>query len=763
MLRFSLLISALLLAAPSYAQVVTEIRVEGLRRVEREAVVGTMSSKVGSEFSTASVADDLRALWGLDRFDDLRILRLMEDENLVLLVRVTERPSVRDIKHEGLKGVDREEIDGALEVQAGFPIDEAALRRSLVKVKKLLTDQGYYLGQVTYRIIEAPDARVDVVFVYSLGDKVLVRSIRLVGNEQVPEEEIMPRLQTKERTWMHFITDDGLFDEEKLNIDRQLVELVYRDKGYLDIKVGQPLVHMDPDLRGLRITIGIQEGPQYKLSALGFAGELIRPADTLRKYVAMKVGEPFSSGALQRSVQSLTRIYKDAGYAFVNVGTKAKQDREKRGVALDFTLQRGPRVSIERIVIRGNYKTRDKVIRRELKIHEGDLYSMSRVQGSQMRVQATGFFEQQDGVLITEEPGSAPDRIVLLVTVKERSTGSVNANFGFSSAENFLAMASVTQDNFLGHGTRMALQAQYSSLREVFSFSYNEPRLFDSRWSLATSLYDNETDYYNFVRKATGASLTGGYLFGDHLHLSLGWMAESVGISEDQLRFPLPGVIPGQRRLTSALRLRATWDSRNDRMYPSKGMYHSLGLDRADPLIGSENEFWRFDATLRGYLPLPLSSVFKTSIKVGYLGSKQSMPQENYFSGGIYSLRGYRLRSVGPSARVPYGFSPDSPMSDQVLGGNKQIVANFEFEMPIFPAARVTGVAFYDVGNVWAREEPFLYGAERGYPYGLLHSVGYGVRWQSPMGPLRLEIGYPLTPRPGDQESALEFTIGSAF
>ena len=753
----------LLLAAPALAQMITEIRVEGLLRVEREAVLGTMKSKVGDAFSATRLSADLRALWDLERFDDLRVFRVLEGDNLVLLVKVVERPSVREIKHEGLEGVDREEIDAALEVQAGYPIDEAALRRSLVKVKKLLSDQGYYLGEVTYRVTEAPDARVDVTFVYSLGAKVLVRSLRLVGNDQVAESEIKPRLQTQERTWMHFITDDGLFDEEKLNIDRQLVELVYRDKGYLDIKVGQPVVTMDPDLRGLRITIPIQEGPQYTLGALGFAGELIRPAQRLRRFVSLKVGEPFSAGSLQRSIDALTRIYKDAGYAFANVGTKARQDRAQRSVKLDFLLQRGPRVTVERIIIRGNYKTRDKVIRRELKIGEGDLYSMSKIQASKLRVQATGFFEQQDGVQITEQPGTSPDRIVLLVEVKERSTGSVNANFGFSSAENFLAMASVTQDNFLGHGTRMALQAQYSSLREVFSFSYHEPRLFDSRWSLATSLYDNETDYYNFIRTATGASLTGGYLFGDYLHLSLGWMGETVAISEDRLRFPLPGVIPGQRRLTSALRLRATWDSRNDRMYPSKGMYHSIGLDRADPLIGSENEFWRFDATLRGYLPLPLAAVFKTSVKVGYLGSKQSMPQENYFSGGIYSLRGYRLRSVGPSARVPFGFSPDSPMSDQVLGGNKQIIANFELEVPIFPAARVTGVAFYDTGNVWARQEPYLQGAEAGYPYGLLHSVGYGIRWQSPMGPLRLEVGYPLTPRPGDEPSALEFTIGSAF
>ena len=444
MSKFALFIALVLGALPAYAQVITEIRVEGLRRVEREAVLGTIRSKVGDQLDPSVIAQDLRALWDLDRFDDLRVLRLMEGENLVLIVRVVERPSVREIKHEGLEGVDREEIDGALEVQAGYPIDEAALRRSIVKIKKLLADQGYYLGDVSYRITEAPDARVDVTFVYSLGEKVLVRSIRLVGNDAVLESEIKPRLQTRERSWMHFITDDGLFDEEKLSIDRQLVELVYRDKGYLDIKVGQPLVHMDPDLRGMRITIPIQEGPQYTLGALGFAGELIRPAKDLKKFVSLKVGEPFSAGALQRSIEALTRIYKDAGYAFVNVGTKASQDKEKRTVALDFTLQRGPRVSVERIMIRGNYKTRDKVIRRELKIHEGDLYSMSKVQASQLRVQATGFFEQQGGVRITEQPGTAPDRIVLLIELKERSTGSVNANFGFSSAENFLAMASIT-------------------------------------------------------------------------------------------------------------------------------------------------------------------------------------------------------------------------------------------------------------------------------------------------------------------------------
>jgi len=261
MRRLLLMLSLLLTAAPAWAQMVSEIRVEGLRRVEREAVLGTMKTAVGTQLNAGRIAQDLRALWGLERFQDVRILRVEESSQLVLIVRVVERPSVRQIKHEGLEDVDREEIDAAVEVQVGAPVDEAALRRTVVKIKKLLSDQGFYLGEVNYRVTPASDERVDVTFLYALGQKVLVRSFRLVGNKQVPAKEIMPRLQTRESSWLHFLTDDGLFDEEKLDIDRQLVELVYRDKGYLDIKVGRPVVRMDADLRGIRIEIPIQEGP----------------------------------------------------------------------------------------------------------------------------------------------------------------------------------------------------------------------------------------------------------------------------------------------------------------------------------------------------------------------------------------------------------------------------------------------------------------------------------------------------------------------
>jgi outer membrane protein insertion porin family len=762
-MRTLLLGIVLIAAAPALAETIGEIRVEGNARVEREAILGNLRAQVGAPFNPTQIADDIRRLWDLDRFDRVDILRTDEKGILVLIVRVTERPSVREIRHQGLTDVDREEIDETVGVRVGFPVDESAARRSAVKIKKLLADQGFYLGQVGYRIVPAPDHRVDVEFLYTMGDKVLVRDIVLLGNAELPAADILPRLQTQPMNWLSFLTDTGLFDDEKLNIDRQIVEMLYRDRGFLDVKVSAPRVRIDADMRGLRVEIPIDEGTAYTLKKLGFSGELLAPAEKLRKMSELKEGEVFSAGALHRSVERITRFYKDKGYAYANIGTDARPDKKTGTVTMDFTLERGPRVTVERIDVYGNYKTRDKVIRREMKLLEGDYYAASKLDYSKARIEALGFFEPEGGVTLTEQRGSTPDTIVLVVTVKERMTGSINANFGFSSWENFIAMAAVTQDNFLGHGTRMGLQAQYSSLRQIFSFSYYEPRLLDSRWTLSTSLYDNETDYYNFVREATGSSLTGGYLFGDHLHLSLGWMGEQVGISEDKLRFPLPGVIPGQVRFTSALKLRATWDSRDNRLYPSKGWYHSAGLELASPYFGSENDFWRGDMTLRGYARLPLGSVFKSNVKVSYLGANQPMPQEHYFAGGIYTLRGYGLRSIGPTVRVPQAFTPDSPMITQNIGGNKQLIANFEIEVPLIASARVNGVVFYDAGNVWARTDPWLEGLDQGFPFGLMHSVGYGIRWQSPMGPLRFEIGYPLTPRAQDQESQFEFTIGSAF
>ncbi|MBF94745.1 MAG: outer membrane protein assembly factor BamA [Myxococcales bacterium] len=758
-----LCLSLMLFGTSAQAAPLSEIRVEGNRRVEDAAVLGTISTRVGQEIDPIRVARDIRRLWDLGRFSSIDWLL---ESGTVLIIRVKERPSVREVRHEGLDDIDQEERDGVTEVKAGFPIDEAAVRRSTVKLRKLLSDKGYYLSEVGYRILEAPDQRVDVVFDYVQGNKVLIHRYALVGNREIDDGELKGRLQLKERDWMHFLTDSGVFDEEKLNIDSQILEMLYRDRGYLDVKIGTPRVEVTPDKAGLTIEIPIEEGKAYTVGRLGFAGELILPADRLDRVTELKPGALFSAGALHRSTAALTRIYKDKGYAYANIGTDARPRKQEQIVDLDFTLQRGPRVRVERIEISGNYKTRDKVIRRQMKLQEGDLYSATAVERSKLRITTLGFFEQEGGVEIIERPGSAPDQIVLEVKVREQMTGSINANFGYSSYDNFLAMAAVSQDNFLGHGTKLALQAQYSSVRQIFSFNYSDPHLLDTNWTLSFSLFDNETAYDNFVRDARGATLVGGYRFGDYLHLSLGWMGEHVAIDQENLRIPLPGVIPGEGLFTSALKIRSTWDSRDNRLYPSRGWYNTLGFDWAEPWMLSEVSLLRTDAAVRGYYPLPLGAVFKASVRLGHLYSDRPLPQENFFAGGIYSLRGFRLRSVGPTARVPNGYTPDSPMVEEVVGGNKQLIGSFEVEFPLVRAARLTGVVFYDAGNVWARGEPWLGGQPGVWPHGLLHSVGYGVRWQSPMGPLRFEIGYPLTPRSGpiyDEPSLFEFTIGSLF
>ena len=316
-----LFLSLLLIGTSVQAAPITEILVEGNRRVESAAVLGTISTRVGQEVDPIRVARDIRRLWELGRFSAIDwLLR----DGTVLIIRVSERPSVREVRHEGLDDIDQEERDGVTEVKAGFPIDEAAVRRSTTKLRKLLSDKGYYLSEVSYRILDAPDQRVDVVFDYKQGRKVLIQRYALVGNKEIADDELKARLQLKERDWMNFLTDSGIFDEEKLNIDTQILEMLYRDRGYLDVKIGRPRVEVTPDKAGLTIEIPIEEGKAYTVGKLGFAGELILPAERLDRLTELKPGVLFSAGALHRSTEVLTRIYKDKGYAFANIGTDAR-------------------------------------------------------------------------------------------------------------------------------------------------------------------------------------------------------------------------------------------------------------------------------------------------------------------------------------------------------------------------------------------------------------------------------------------------------
>ncbi|WP_198956299.1 outer membrane protein assembly factor BamA [Archangium sp. Cb G35] len=751
---------------------VTDIRIEGNRRVEGEAIRRALRTKAGEIFDEDRTAEDLRAVWALGYFADVQLLtQRLPNGGIVYVVRVQERPSIRAVKLRGNEELSQDDLKESIEVKALTILDMDAVRRTQKKIQEKYIDKGYFLAEVTHEISPVEGGQVDVVFVIDENSKVMVKDIVFLGAEQVSVSKLKDVMITKEGGYLSFVTGEGTYREEAFQRDLAVIQATYYDEGYINVRVDKPTVSLSADKRDIYITIKLTEGDRYDIGKIDFSGDLVIPKEELATLMSSGTGRHFSRTELGQDIQSITDVYYDRGYAYANINPVTNVNADTKTVDLTFDVQKGPQVTVERIELVGNTKTRDKVIRRELRVYEGELYSGTGVRRSKERVTALGFFET---VEVTQRPGSRDDSIVIQVEVKEKATGTFQVGLGFSNVENFIFTAQVSQNNFLGWGQSVSASAQISSLRSLVQLSFFDPYFLDTNFLLSADFFRVEADYVDFTRQSTGGNLSLGYQVIEDLLLNVGYSQEHVNVSASQ---DFGGVLLANRFLsgvTSSVRFSVTYDKRNNRLFPSKGFIHYGSVEYAPPFLGIGNSpflFTRYTAYSRLYFPMPLGAVFKTNATVGYiqqLDANRPLPiSELYYLGGINSVRGYLLRSISPSLLAPSSGSPDAPVERLNVGGNKQFILNLELEFPVFEKAGIRGVVFFDAGNAFAANENFfVIRNDRGVPLplaGLFTSVGFGFRWFSPVGPLRFEWGIPLNKRTEDEPILFEFTIGNFF
>jgi outer membrane protein insertion porin family len=744
---------------------IREIRVEGNRRVEAEAVRRALKQKVGDAFDPTKTGDDIRSLWALNYFSDVQLLVQRTASGIVYVVRVEERPAIRNVELKGNEELSKDDLKDQLDIRPFSILDREAVKKTAKKIQDKYVEKGFFLAEVEPRIVPVPDSReVDVFFDIREHSKVLVKEIRFVGAIRVPADELKSVMATHEGSLLSLLSTEGTYREELFQRDLIILQAAYYDRGFINVKVDKPLLSLSPDKRFIYITIKVEEGDQYTIGGLDFSGDLIVPASQLQAGMRARVGQVFSREKLSQDIVQLTDRYYDEGYAYANINPVTAIDAEKKLVNITFDIQKGRQVTIERIDLAGNTKTRDKVIRRELQVYEGELFSGTGLRRSKERVTALGFFET---VEVNHKPGSDDSKVIVTVEVKEKATGTFQLGFGFSNVESFIFTAQVSQNNFLGWGQTVSLSAQISGLRNLFEASYFDPYFLDTNFILSVDLFRTETDFPQFIRQSIGGDANFGYHFTDDIMANIGYANEHVNVEQGSTGGALPLADQFASGVTSALRVSATWDRRDNRLFPSKGFMHFAQAEIAPAFLGGNLNFIRYTAYSRVYVPLPfLGLVFKTNATVGYiqqLGQKRLPISELYYLGGINSVRGYFLRSISPSQLQPISYDPQSPVAQAFVGGNKQVILNVELEAPLFEKVGLRGVLFYDAGNAYSEAEPFFRPKASKLPLGLYHSVGFGFRWFSPIGPLRFEWGIPLNPRPGDQIPLFEFTIGNFF
>lgn len=747
--------------------IIRKILFKGNKKVENAAIKAVLLSKEGQPFLYSRLANDVRAIWSMGYFDDVKVNRLKTARGVILIYIVQEKPSVRKIIVGGNDEVDLDKINEVLDLKKDAILDTAQVKRNLEKIRDLYIEKGFYLAEVSYRIRKANATEVDIIYTIDEHAKVTIRRIDFIGNYSIPSNELKDVMGSQEGGYFSWITSSGTYQEDAFERDLLLITALYYDRGFINVKLSRPQITLSPDKRFLYISIFIDEGKQFYIGNIDFRGDLIGPKRDLYKDVTVKKGELFNRSKLGKDITAITDRYKDMGYAYVNVTPLTNIDSDKRIVDLTLEIQKGQEVIFERINIHGNSKTRDKVIRRELKISEGDLYNQTLLNQSKARITQLGFFESVD---VSTRRGSSDDRIIVNFEVKERSTGTFQVGAGFSSVENFIMQAQISQDNLFGRGQRLSLQAQVSGLRQLFSLSFWEPVFLDSRWTFGFDIYNSIRYDEAFNRNAKGGDLTWGYPLSDDIRMYLTYRAEHVSVNTSSSPLfgsaytsPLPAGVKLANLLTSGVtssaRVSLQWDTRNNRLFPTKGFFHAAWSEFATSLLGSQNIFNRFGGFTRWYYPIWGPFVFKFNGEIELLTSSDEAGVpifERFKLGGIMDVRGFRTRSLGP--RIPVLSSPDPNQTIFYFnkGGNKKLVFNAEIEFPIFDKVGIKGVVFSDAGMAYDENQNISFS-------GLRHSAGMGIRWFSPIGPLRFEWGWPLAPDPGEESYTFEFTIGNFF
>jgi outer membrane protein insertion porin family len=763
------LVALLLAPAAAGAATIARVAIEGNSRVDEEAIRIHIDSRPGTEVDLATIDADVRKIYGMGFFEDVTVERREEAEGTVVVFRVRERPLVHAVQVEGNDKIDTEDLEAALKIHPRTILDSQKLRGGIADAEKLYEEKGYLDAEITPRLEPAPDAPGEVVITYDVdeGEVVRIQEIEFEGNQAFSDRKLRRIMTTKEEWFLSRFTGAGVLNAEALKTDTERLTAYYYDNGYITVRVDEPVVERRDD--GLYVVVKVDEGDQFAVGAIEFAGEVRSDLD-LREGLELEPGDVFRSSLLRKDILTITDRYGDVGYAFVNIEPDTAIDQGAKTVDVTYQIDQGPEVTIDKILITGNTKTRDKVVRRELKVQEQERFSGSKLKKSRDALNRLGFFQE---VNLTTRRGQDESKLNLQVDVKEGQTGALTAGAGFSSADNLLFNARITENNLFGRGYRGVINADFGAIRQNFILSFTDPWLFEIPLTATVDAFRWRLDFDDFTREGTGAGLRFLYpvvdlgyedVFGfslEEVRVGAEYRIEETDITDIARRSPPSIVAEEGRSLTSSIRPIVSRNTLNSRFDPTRGSSQEISFEIAG--LGGESEFFKVDARTRHFWPIyksPSLGTFVYSIAgtVGYGQGKRGtsgdeLPLfERYFPGGIYSIRGFQARTLGPreALRDAQGRRVDT----DPIGGSRQVILNNEIIFPIVEPLGLKGVIFFDAGNAFLDEDGWDVGEIR-------FSAGGGIRWLSPLGPIRIELGIPLNKDSEDKESLVLFSFGA--
>lgn len=725
---------------------IARIEIIGNERIDRGVISNAIKTKVNDPFDLDKLREDLKNIYKTGFFNDVQIDVQDSDRGKLVTFVVVERPPIKSIFIAGNKKIKTEEIRGKLKIQTNSVLNIEKIKETIDEIKKFYVSKAYYNVRITYEIDYGDGYDVAVKFFIEEPPMAFVRKVTFTGNKVFPASKLKNYMRTKERGLFSWITGSGVLDEEALDDDRKNIESFYNDNGYVKASVGVPDITVSKDGKSISISLPVEEGKIYKIGKVEFSGDILFSSEDMLKKLKSKSGNTFRSTLYQDDVFSLTDYYQDQGYAFAEIQPMTLIDDERLEVDMRFNIVKGEEIYINRINILGNIRTRDKVIRRELRFAEGDRFSGSKLKESQRRLKNTTYFQNLDMKIAKTDD---PKKVNMDVTIEEKPTGSLSAGVGYSTDEKVMVSGSISQENFFGTGRKVFLDASLGSVTQQFRFTFVEPYLLDMNLGLATSIYNYERAQDEYDYKKRGFSFTFTRPLTDFVNATFGYRYESTRVFnidpfateyiKDQFG----------TKLTSAISLGLSKNTINDVMNPTKGINWKGSVDWAGGPLRGDNYFVRLVTSYGQFFPWKfLDSTFfirGTAGTIQTYGGKQLPIYEKFFVGGIDSVRGFK-----------YGYAGPLDIEGEPIGGKNQLFFNGEWIFPIFKPAGIKGVLFYDIGAASDNNDVFAF-------TGLRHAAGAGIRWQSPMGPIRIEFGFNLFPKKGERTSVFDFTMGTQY
>ncbi|OSM05164.1 putative surface antigen [Magnetofaba australis IT-1] len=753
-----MLMLGLLLAwtAPVQAQtqggVIDEIRVQGARWIEKETVKSYLSVREGQPFNASDLRKSVKSLYATGFFKNIEL----EREGAALVVKVVENPLIQEVNFKGAYAFDDEELKDIVKIKARDIFSKSEAEKDLAALRQAYRVKGLFLAQIDLLTKALPENRVELTYKIREGEKSKVREVRLVGNEKLSAKTITKQLVIQPTDWLSWLTEKDTYDREKLLFDQSQVRRVYLDNGYVRARVDSSVAELTPDKKAFVVTHAITEGERYKFGEVEIKSDFDEaPIEDLYKQVEIEKGTWYTQNEVSTTIDKLTDLVGDFGYAFLQISPETAIDDENKTVNLTFNIQKGRRVYVNRVEVIGNTRTRDEVIRREMTVVEGNLFSASAVRKAKKRLQALDFFET---VEITTPKSDIPDKVDVQVKVEEKATGAFTLGAGYSTTDKYMGSASVSQNNFMGKGQKLTLSFSLSASRADFGLGLYEPYFMGRDVSAGINLFNRKSDNSDsggYESDSWGGSVTFGLNLTKNLGTRLSYSltnTEIKGVASNAALL-LRQQEAASPYLTSMVTNELSWDKIDNRLDPMKG--HSMMLTTDLAGLGGDVKFLRLTSDNNVYHP-----IYKRAKVVGHLRLRGGMIEgfgddvpifEKYFMGGMRSLRGFKSHGVGPRS-----------YSDDAMGGTYFGSGTAEVQFPVYGLEDkgVSALTFVDVGMLDNFDALATDVNDSG---SVRMSAGVGVNWRSPFGPLQFSFGVPLASESWDKTRSFDFSIGTSM